>query len=170
MIRRLFCLALAFAAPAAALEPHFAPIAFTVGHCWRAPFPNGQEDEQCFAPMHGGRLVHNTHVVHGSEPAYGGTTIYSWDADRGRVRFHYFTSTGAVSEGHLLPIEGGYTVPERHVGASGKVTEVESEFRRDGAVAFTVVTRQNRDHGWQDLGRRRYVRTARVPEAVEVRP
>lgn len=170
MIRSALWLALALSTPAAALQPHFDPIAFVVGHCWRAEFPNGMHDEQCFAPMHGGRLVHNTHVVRGSDPLYGGMTIYSWDADSGHIRFHYFTSTGAVSEGHLIAIESGYSVPERHVGSDGKVTELESVFRRDGEDAFTVVTRQKGDDGWTEVGSRRYLRLDRVPAAVEVTP
>jgi hypothetical protein len=168
MKHALACFVLLGAAPVAALEPHFDPIAFAVGHCWRAEFSNGMEDEQCFAAMHGGRLVHNTHVVHGSEPRYGGTTIYSWDVAQGRVRFHYFTSTGAVSEGHLVAHEDGYTVPERHVGADGSVTELESVFRRDGDDAFVVKTRQLKAEAWADIGERRYVRSERVPRAVEV--
>jgi hypothetical protein len=168
MKHALACFVLLLSGNVAALEPHFDPIAFTVGHCWRAEFSNGMEDEQCFAAMYDGRMVHNTHVLHGSDPRYGGTTIYSWDAAQGRVRFHYFTSTGAVSEGHLVAHEEGYTVPERHVGADGTVTELESVFRRDGDEAFTVTTRQRKDGAWEDFGQRRYVRSQRVPAAVEV--
>lgn len=64
--------------------------------------------------------------------------------------------------------EEGYTVPERHVGADGTVTELESVFRRDGDEAFTVTTRQRKNDVWEDFGQRRYVRSERVPPAVEV--
>lgn len=160
MIRALAAtLLLAPLAAASAAEPaaqHFAPLQFLLGHCWGADFGDGKRDVQCFRSMYDGALVHNTHVVVGSEPRYEGTTIYSWDAGNERLRFHYFTSTGAVSEGHLRATADGYTIPERHVGPDGNLIELESTFSRDGEHAYRVVTRQRRGEEWIELGAYRY--------------
>lgn len=137
---------------------HFAPLQYLLGYCWQADFGEGKRDVQCFKPMYGGALVHNTHVVIGTEPRYEGTTIFSWDAAHERLRFHYFTSTGAVSEGHLLADASGYIIPEQHVGADGEVIELVSSFVRDGDHAYRVVTRQRRGDDWIEVGSYRYVR------------
>ena len=158
-VRAGLLLALSAALPARAAEPHFAPLEFLLGHCWRAPFPNKMSDVQCYEPLYGGKLVKNTHVVVGSEPRYEGSTIFSFDPDARRLRFHYFTSTGAVSEGHLEPAEQGYVIPERHVGSDGTVTELRSDFRAEDAFTYTVVTRQKKGEDWVEVGTRRYRRT-----------
>ena len=104
-----------------AVDPRFEPIAFLVGHCWRAPFPDGKQyDVQCFAPLYDGKLVENTHVVHGSEPVYQGKSMFSWDDVNKHVRFHYFTSTGAVSEGYFAKSAEGHVIPEKHIGPDGR--------------------------------------------------
>lgn len=158
-----FCIAAApaHAAEPATLDPQFAPLAHLVGHCWRAPFADGkQRDLQCFESMYGGKLIGNTHMVQGSDPLYQGQTIFSWDEANRRIRFHYFTSTGAVSEGHFVPgADGTMTIPERHVGKDGKGIELENVYRRDGEHAYRVVTRQKVDGGWNEVMNLRYVRT-----------
>lgn len=158
--------ALSFAAmPAPAAEPatldaHFAPLAHLVGHCWRASFPDGKRDLQCYEALYGGKLVGNSHMVQGSDPLYQGQTLFSWDEANQRIRFHYFTSTGAVSEGHfVVGADGAMTIPERHVGKDGSITELESTYRRDGDRAYRVVTRQKTADGWKPMMDLRYVRT-----------
>ena len=156
-------------APATAestLDAHFAPIAFLVGHCWRAEFSATMHDEQCYTAMYGGKLVHNTHRVHGSEPLYQGTTWFSWDAKHERVRFHYFTSTGAVSEGHLIATDSGYSIPERHVGDDGTVTEMDNRFVREGDDGYRVVVRQKKDGNWTPIAERIYRRTGSANDAT----
>ena len=140
--------ALAAPAPAIALEPHFKPLAYLVGHCWRARFKNGQQDVQCYRSLYGGKLLQSTHVVEGSQPRYEGMSVFSWDAANKRVRYHYFTSTGAVSEGHFDDRADGIVIPERHVGDDGKVTELETRYERDGDDAYNVVTREKTAKGW----------------------
>lgn len=155
------------AAASAALEPHFAPLEFLTGHCWRASFPDGkQHDVQCYESLCGGKLVQSEHVVLGSEPRYEGTTIFSWDAANKRIRFHYFTSTGAVSEGYFASGADGIAIPERHVGKDGKVTEMESSYRPDGQYAYRVVTREKTAKGWVERMNLRYVRSD-APEATK---
>ena len=132
-----------------ALDARFEPIAFLVGHCWRAPFPDGkQHDLQCFKPLYDGKLVSNTHVVQGSTPVYEGMSVFSWDDEHHRVRFHYFTSTGAVSEGHFAEGADGIVIPERHVDKHGAVIELETRYRRAGDDAYHVVTMEKTRTGW----------------------
>jgi hypothetical protein len=149
------------AADPATLDPHFAPLAYLVGHCWRAPFADGkQRDLQCFEALYGGKLVGNSHMVQGSDPLYEGQTIFSWDDANKRIRFHYFTSAGAVSEGYFLAAtDGNMTLPERHVGKDGAVIELENLYRRDGEHAYRVTTRQKTASGWNEVMSLRYVRT-----------
>jgi hypothetical protein len=119
-----------------------------------------QRDLQCFESLYGGKLVGNNHMVQGSDPLYEGQTVFSWDEANQRIRFHYFTSTGAVSEGHFVAnADGTMTIPERHVGKDGAVTELENLYRRDGEHAYRVVTRQKTAGGWKEVMNLRYVRT-----------
>ena len=160
-----FITLLAFASPApaadlAGLDPHFQPLAHLVGHCWRASFPDGKRDLQCFEALYAGKLIGNSHRVQGSDPLYQGQTIFSWDAANRRIRFHYFTSTGAVSEGHFVAnADGTMTIPERHVGKDGAVAELENLYHRDGEHAYRVITRQKTADGWKQMMDLRYVRT-----------
>lgn len=160
-IALLFAAARISAAEPPALDPRFQPLAHLVGHCWRAPLADGkQRDLQCFSSMYGGKLIGNTHMVQGSDPLYQGQTIFSWDDANQRIRFHYFTSTGAVSEGHFVAgADGTMTIPERHVGKDGTLTELENTYRRDGGHAYRVVTRQKTASGWKEVMNLRYVRT-----------
>ena len=161
-----------FAAPAAASQPApkpdaaFEPIAFLVGHCFRAAFPDGkQHDVQCFRPLYG-KLVESTHRVEGSDPPYRGKSIFSWDEANKRLRFHYFTSTGAVSEGHFARLGDGYVIPETHAEADGTKTELETRYARDGDTGYRVVSRQRKAGGaWKDFLDLRYVRIDERPAA-----
>ncbi len=130
----LLAIAAALAAPSAAyaIEPHFKPLEYLVGHCWRARFKNGQQDVQCYRSLYGGKLLQSTHVVEGSQPRYEGMSVFSWDAANKRVRYHYFTSTGAVSEGYFDNRAKEIVIPERHVGDD----------------AYNVVTREKTAKGW----------------------
>lgn len=154
-----------FAVPARAadpgmLDPHFAPLAHLVGHCWRASFPDGKRDLQCFESLYGGKLVGNSHMVQGSDPLYEGQTIFSWDEANKRIRFHYFTSEGAVSEGYFVAdADGTMTILERHVGKDGTVTELANDYLADGDRAYRVVTRRKTADGWKPMMDLRYVRT-----------
>lgn len=136
------------APPARGLEAHFAPLAYLVGHCWEATFKNGQRDVQCYESLYGGRLVRSNHIVHGSQPRYEGVTMFSWDGARERLRFHYFTGTGAVSEGFFANDADGMVIPEQHVDKNGAVLELETRYRRDGDDAYHVVTREKTASGW----------------------
>lgn len=158
------CLALILVAwPLAAASEEagpFAPIAPLVGHCWRAPMdPPGMHDLQCFEWMFERKFVRNTHVVTNPKPIYSGETIYRHDPDAKQIGFHYFTSTGALSQGHLHPTGNGYLIPETHVGADGKRTELRSRFEILDATHFRVRTEVLEGEAWGIRGERLYTRT-----------
>ncbi|MEZ5485551.1 MAG: hypothetical protein R3F01_10395 [Lysobacteraceae bacterium] len=153
----LALLSAAFAATAneqPADDARFAPLAFLVGHCWRGSFPDGSSDIQCYDRLYDGRFLRSTHHITGKDGgSYGGMTVFSWDGEQQRLRFHYFTSTGAVSEGHFAGGDDGILIPERHVEADGKVTELETRYTVIDAQAYRVSTRQQKagDAVWSTL-------------------
>lgn len=151
---------LSFTAVAAETPAPFAAIAPLVGHCWRAPMSEpGMFDLQCFEWMFDGKFVRNTHVVTNPKPIYSGETIYRLDPETKRLGFHYFTSTGALSQGHLQPADNGYLVPETHVGADGRRTELRSRFEILDATHFRVRTEVLEGEAWGIKGERLYTRT-----------
>ena len=153
--------ALATPATASAIEPHFKPLEYLVGHCWRARFKNGQQDVQCYRALYGGKLLQSTHVVEGSQPRYEGMSVFSWDAARKRVRYHYFTSTGAVSEGWFEKKDDGYVIPERHVSPDGTVVELESLYKAEGKDGYRVITREKTKDGWVERRNMHYKQVER---------
>lgn len=160
---RWWLLLLAAGMAAAAAEPvpktsPFAPLAPLVGHCWRAPIGEQMFDVQCFEWMFDGKFVRNTHVVLNPAPVYSGETIYRHDPDSQRLAFHYFTSTGALSQGQIEPLEQGYLVPESHVGAEGQRTELRSRFEVLDATHYRVRTEALKGEVWGINGERVYTR------------
>lgn len=168
---RLACgLLLGQAAVAAEVPPaaqRFAAIAPLIGHCWIAPIGDaGMRDVQCFERMYGDSFVRNTHIVLGGKLPYEGTSIYSWDGDKQRLRYHYFTSTGAVSEGQV----DGTDTPvfsEAHTSLSGNVTLLRSEVRFAGdLLSYTVQTRSANADGDAPPSLRTYRRSDSSGKAV----
>ncbi len=133
-------------AAASAPPAYFEPLQALVGHCWTAQLGKpGLTDTQCFDALYGGALIHNTHVVKGGKTPYEGTTIFSYDGKNQRLRYHYFTSTGAVSEGHASVGESGLVWVEVHVGTDGKRTELRSSFEQISEREYRVSTQSDND-------------------------
>ncbi|MEZ6023508.1 MAG: hypothetical protein R3C16_08910 [Hyphomonadaceae bacterium] len=150
----------ACATPAASQAPSpLAPLAFLEG-CWVGVFdgPNPARDERCYAWMHEGRQLRDTHEVIGA--GYRGETIYAWDADAQQIVATYFASDGgymtgvAVEQGGALIMRDG-----RYVGADGHVLALRSRWLRQGE-GFVVETEQQREAGgdWRPLMRITYMR------------
>ncbi|CAN5269026.1 hypothetical protein BH24PSE2_BH24PSE2_14290 [soil metagenome] len=94
--RSLVACAICAACLPASSEPaadRFAPLEYLAGHCWLARFEDGRADKQCYDWLFGGRFLRSVHVVD-SDPIYEGITMFSWDPQAARLRFHYFTSAG----------------------------------------------------------------------------
>jgi hypothetical protein len=111
------------------------------------------------------KFVRNTHVVTNPKPIYSGETLYRHDPETKQLGFHYFTSTGALSQGHLQPTDNGYLVPETHVGADGRRTELRSRFEILDATHFRVRTEVLEGEAWGIKGERLYTRTDAIEHA-----
>lgn len=123
-------------------DARFALLAPLAGHCYTAPMGDKLSDEQCFEWMYDGAFLRSTHVVSGGEgKPYQGTTMFSWDGREQRLRYHYFTSTGALSVGHVEEVDGISVFVETHVDQAGKSITLRSAFRIDGERGFSVETR-----------------------------
>ena len=74
---------------------------FLVGKCWRGQFGDGPAyDMMCAEAMPGGH-IRSRHVVRGVPTDYRGETIYYFDGERQKIRYHYYTSLGALAQGDI---------------------------------------------------------------------
>jgi hypothetical protein len=137
------------------------PLEFVVGSCWRGNFPDGpQTDTHCFTPMLAGAFVRDVHVVEGAPAPYSGETLYRWDGAASRIRFDYYASDGAHSQGVALPAPGGLSFPtETRTAPDGSEMTIRSSWTRDGADAYLVIAEAWDGEGWRELWRMRMVRT-----------
>ncbi len=139
-------------AGSATAEDPFADLRFLAGHCWRGDFGNGSVDTQCYELLYDGAFLRSIHEVkRGDEdtPSYGGITLFSWDGQAKRVRFHYFSRDGAVSEGYFASDAEGIVIPERHVSPDGSVMEIETRYDPLDADSYEVVSRSLKDGEWR---------------------
>jgi len=159
MHKFLALLLLPFAASAEP-APHFQPQAFLAGHCWKGTFPDGQQtDEHCFEWVYGGKFLRDRHVV--SKDAYGGETIYFWDADAKAVHYLYFNTAGGVSRGSVAARDDGTLVfPEERYSAEGVEQVYRSSWRREGDDAYLVLTEIQTPEGWKEAWHMRMLRQA----------
>ena len=76
-------------------------MAFLAGHCCNGEFQDGQRsDEHCFAWVHDGKALRDTHTVRAPGlPDYVGETTYDWDSAARRVEFLCFKNHGGISCG-----------------------------------------------------------------------
>ena len=90
-----------------------------------------------------GRAVRVLHSV--NEGAYGGETLYMWDAKKEALTYHYFTTAGFTTTGTLTVKDGKFISHEVVSGSAGGVTEVRatSELLPDGT--FLVKTEHLKD-------------------------
>ena len=132
-------------------DDQLAPLAFLAGHCWEGEFGNGHRDVQCYEWVYDGKFLRSDHHVIGTEPRYEGITWYSWDAQNNRIRFHYFTSLGAVSEGHLETTAEGFVVPEEHRDGEGKLTRIQTLFKQIDPLHYSAGSQIWSEDGWQPM-------------------
>jgi len=145
--------ALAFASSAIAGEPapeagpsaKLEALAFLVGHCWRGEFATrGHVDTHCFEPVFGGQHIRDRHEVTGGKEVYRGETIYSWDADSGRVEYVYWNSLGGVSRGTMVPKGGVLDFgDESHTLPDGNKLVISTLWRPVGDASYEVVSTRN---------------------------
>ena len=143
--------------------PQLEPMAFLVGHCWQGEFQNGRRDTHCFEPAQGGRFIRDTHEVTGG---YAGETLYSWNAEAGRVEYVYWATSGGVSRGSMTPrgdvLDFG---DEVHRGGDGREIRISTTWHRIGDYAYEArITSANDPTGSRVV---RYTRLDRAPVRMD---
>ena len=147
----ILLVAAAWSAPAAASQSDpLAPLRFLEGSCWRAEFPGAaQADFQCVEPMVEGHFLRARHTVRGTDPEYWGETVYYRDGETKGIRFIYFTSTGATSQGSVrFDDEGIGLIEERYVLESGHVIELSILLSRPADDRYDVAVKQREGDDW----------------------
>jgi hypothetical protein len=103
---------------------------------------------QCERALNG-KAVRSLHSSNGGD--YGGETIYTWDAEKKQLGYHYFTTAGFMTKGTLTVKDGKWISHEKVTGSSGGVTEVRgtSQVKPDGTLH--VKTEHLKEGKW-DVG------------------
>ena len=135
------------AAQAGNLPPHFQPLAFLLGACWRGTFADGRTtDVRCVEPVFGGKFLRERHVVRRAGQAdYQGETVYHWDPEARKIRYTYWNSSGGVSTG-TMEVQGARRVfpAEIYKGSGGRTREFRTTWHVMGDTAWTMVTEERR--------------------------
>ena len=131
------------------LPPHFEPLAFLVGSCWRGVFADGKTvDVRCLEPVFGGKFVRERHVVRGGARVYRGETLYQWDATAGKIGYTYWNSDGGVSTG-TMDVDGPRRVfpAERYTDSKGRAREFRTTWLVESDSAWVMTTEERRPDG-----------------------
>jgi len=141
----LMIFAAATASPAPAVSKELEPLAFLVGYCWRGEFTGrNQFDTHCFETVFGGKLIRDRHEVTGGNQVYRGESIYSWNADLGRVEYVYWNSSGDVMRGTMVSKDGALNFDnEAGRGADGRPLTFQTVWRPVGANGYETASVQN---------------------------
>jgi copper(I)-binding protein len=148
------------AAPAApTLAAELQPLAFLVGSCWRATFPNTtRTDTHCYTAMLGGRYIRDLHVVQGAPTPYSGETIYRWDPRARRLRYDYYASDGGHSGGFADPMATGIDFPEEnYVGGDGQAMTLRNVLTRDDE-GYSGTSSARQGETWREMWTMRFTR------------
>jgi hypothetical protein len=157
-------LMIAMALQGATLTPELQPLAFLVGSCWRATFPNStQTDTHCYTAMLGGRYVRDLHVVEGAPSPYSGETVYRWDPTTRRIRYDYYASDGGYSGGTAEPTATGLDFPEEaYVGGDGQRLTLRNRLVREGE-GYTATSSMRQGEAWREMWTMRFTRVGPAP-------
>jgi len=126
------------AADALPLDPHLEPLRPLLGKTWRGEFKNSTPEKPVVDVSHWERVLNGkaVRVMHSiNEGAYGGETIFTWDAKNQSVIYHYFTTAGFMTRGTMTFKDGKNVALEQVTGDAGGVMEVRStsEILSDGS-------------------------------------
>ena len=136
---------------AAELEP-MRPL---LGKTWRGEFKNSTPEKPVADVMRGeralnGQAIRSLHSV--NDGAYGGETIYRWDADKKSVVYHYFTTAGFMTTGTITFKDGKFVTHEvvsNDTGGAGGVKEVRATSELLPGGIFRVKTEHLKDGEWK---------------------
>jgi hypothetical protein len=127
------------AAESGTLDEHLEPLRSFLGKTWRGEFKNSKPDKPTIDVARweralNGKAVRILHSI--NDGAYGGESLTFWDAQKGEIRYHYFTTAGFQTTGSLTIIGGKLVAVEKVTGDANGVTEVRStyELRPDGTM------------------------------------
>ena len=167
MLALILAMQAAGATPPAAptLSAPLQPLAFLVGSCWRATFPNSAStDTHCYTAMLGGRYIRDHHVVEGGPAPYSGESIYRWDPQARRIRYDYYASDGGTSGGFADPTPAGIDFPEEtYVGGDGQ-TMVLRTVQTGTGEAYSRTTSARQGETWREMWTMRFTRVGPAPE------
>ena len=165
MLALILAVQAASATPLPALVPELQPLAFLVGSCWRASFPNSTNtDTHCYTAMLGGRYIRDVHVVQGGPP-YAGETIYRWDPQARRIRYDYYASDGGRSSGSAAPTATGVDFPDdEYVGPDGAAMTLRTVQTGDGTGYTRTSSVRQPDGSWREMFTLRFTRSGPAPQ------
>lgn len=148
------------ATPTPAVAAELQPLAFLVGSCWRATFPNSTNtDTHCYTAMLGGRYIRDVHIVEGAPTPYSGESIYRWDPQARRIRYDYYASDGGYSGGFAGQTATGITFPEDvYVGPNGQTMVLRTVQTRDGEGHARTASARQPDGSWREMWTMRFTR------------
>lgn len=119
------------------LDPQLEPFRPLLGKTWKGEFKNSTPDKPVvdiarWERALNGKAIRLVHSINNGN--YGGETLFTWDASKKSVVYHYFTTAGFMTVGTLTIQDGKWVTVEKVPGGSGGVTEVRgtSELRKDG--------------------------------------
>lgn len=155
---------------ATAPPAHFAPFDFLVGHCWRGTFPDGTAtDTHCYEWVFGNKHIRDVHVVRNGAAAYRGETIYSWNAEDGRVIYRYWNSDGGFSDGDMVAGDDGTLTSaiERYVGENGEIREYRTVIEPLEPGQYATRTYERIDGDWREAWTMLFEQTSAVTDAEQ---
>jgi len=146
----LLLLTLHFPAGAADAPSPYAPLAHLAGHCWKGTLPNGKDvDTHCFSWIYADHFVRDRHTVHGDGHAdYLGESIYYWDGTARKLQYLYVESDGGSSQGAVESAGDALVFPPTDYQQDGKVQTYRSQWKKNGADAYDVLTEFKKGDAW----------------------
>ena len=145
------CAVLSFTASTLAaedsLDPNLEPLRPLLG-TWRGEFKQSTPEKPLidvlkFERALNGKAIRSMHSI--NEGMYGGETIYTWDAEKKTILYHYFTTAGFMTTGTMKVDGKKFVANEKVSGRGSSVTEVNgtAELKEDGS--FHVKTEHLKD-------------------------
>jgi hypothetical protein len=130
---------------------------FLVGQCWRGDIGAGRSDTHCFATQYDGQFVKDRHVVTGGAQPYEGETLYFRDSDQGPLRYLYWSSSGVVEQGQVLPEDGQLVFPSVAMTERGEM-QIRTILRPREDGCYDNLTEQKQADDWVVWWQARYCR------------
>ena len=151
----LLCITPVRAGETASLAPELEPLRPLLGKTWRGEFKNSTPEKPVVDVVRwervlNGKAVRSLHSI--NDGAYGGETIYRWDADKKAVTYHYFTTAGFMTTGTINFKDGKFITHEvvsNDTGGAGGIKEVRSTSELQTNGVFRVKTEHLKDNEWR---------------------